>query len=337
MKYSKNEIRPAARRYRVSLGLAAALAGLAPALPSFAQGYPSRPVRLVIPYPPGGGIDLVGRPLAQRLGESLGQTVIVDNKGGASGMIAMEDVAKAPPDGHTIVLALNTQLAVNPALFSRVPYDPFKDFVPVALLGWAPYMLVVNPKLPVKDVKELVALARAKPGSITYASSGNGSGAHLAAEMIKTATGTNMLHVPYKATAEGVRDVISGEVQMMFATIGTVAGHVKAGTLRALAVSGMTRSPAVPDVPTVIESGGLPGFEATVWYGILAPAGTPRDIVARLNADILKAIGDPEYKKRLAIEAVVITGSTPEEFASYMKSESGKWAQVVKASGAKVD
>lgn len=325
------------RRFGSALLAAAGLLGLLlQPLSASAQSYPSRPIRLVIPYPPGGGIDLVGRPLAEKLSMALGQPVVVDNKGGASGIIAMEHVANSPPDGYTIVLALATQIAVNPALFAKVPYDPVKDFAPIALLGSAPYVLVVNPKLPVNTLGDILALAKAKPRGMTYASSGNGSGAHLSTEMIKTMAGVDIVHVPYKATATGIRDVMAGDVQLMFVTIGSVRGQVKGGLLKPIAVSGAKRSPAMPDVPTVAESG-LPGFESVVWYGILAPAGTPADIVARLNTEIVKAIQAPDYRQRLAAEAVELSGSTPEEFRVYIKSELGKWAKVIKDSGAKLD
>ena len=305
-------------------------------LSASAQSYPDKPIRLVIPYPPGGGIDLVGRPLAEKLGEAFGKVVVVDNKGGASGNIAMQHVAASPPDGYTIILALNTQIAVNPALFTKLPYDTVKDFAPISLIGSAPYLLVANPKFPVASVRDIIALVKAKPGAVSYASAGNGSGAHLSTEMIKTMAGVNIVHVPYKAIATGIIDVIAGNVQIMFVTIGSVKGHVSAGRLKAIAVSGAKRSPAIPEVPTVAESG-LPGFDSGVWYGILAPAGTPADIVARLNGEILKAIKSPDYQKRLAAEAVELSGSTPEEFRVYIGSELGKWAKVVKDSGAKLD
>jgi tripartite-type tricarboxylate transporter receptor subunit TctC len=327
--------RPSKSAARTGLAAATLLLALLP-LAASAQSYPDKPVRLVIPYPPGGGIDIVGRPLADKLGELLGQPVVVDNKGGASGIVAMQHVAASAPDGYTIVLALNTQIAVNPALFAKLPYDPVKDFVPIALLGSAPYLLVAAPKLPVSTVREVIAMARAKPGGMSYASSGNGSGAHLSMEMIKTMAGIDVVHVPYKATPTGVRDVMVGDVQLMFVTIGTVRGQVKAGTLRPLAVSSAKRSAAIPEIPTVAESG-LPGFESVVWYGIFAPAGTPASIVTRLNTEILKAIKAPDYQQRLAVEAVELTGSTPEELQAYVKTELGKWAQVVKDSGAKLD
>jgi tripartite-type tricarboxylate transporter receptor subunit TctC len=313
----------------VLLALAVATAGAQ-------SDYPRRSVRLVLPFPAGGGIDLVARPLAEKLTEALGQAVVVDNMGGANGIVAMQHVAGAPPDGHTIILALSSQIVVNPALYGKLPYDSLKDFAPVALIGATPYLLVAAPKVPIENMRDFLARAKARPGAINYASSGNGSGAHLSMEIIKSMTGINVIHVPYKATSNGVKDVMAGEVELMFVTIGTVRNQIQAGLLKAVAVTGAKRSPAVPNVPTIAESG-LPGYESVVWYAVLAPAGTPQPVVARLNAEILKIVRGPEYQQRLAREAVEVSGSSPEELQAYTRSELVKWAKIVKDSGAKVD
>ena len=300
------------------------------------EGYPRKPIRLVLPFPSGGGVDLVARPLAEKLGEALGQNVIVENMGGASGIVAMQHVANSAPDGHTLILALSTQVAVNPALFSKVPYDSVKDFAPVSLIGFTPYLLVASPKFPVESLRNVISQSREKPGSINYASSGNGSGAHLAMEMIKSEAQIDLVHVPYKATPSGVRDVMAGEVQLMFVTIGTVKNQVKAGLLKPLAVTSLKRSSVIPQVPTVAEAG-LPNYESVVWYSVLAPAGTPTFIVSKLNLEINKILKTQDYQQRLSQEAVEASGGSPEQLQSFIKSEMIKWAKVVKSSGAKVD
>jgi len=300
------------------------------------DSYPRKPIRLVLPFPSGGGVDLVARPLAEKLSEALGQNVVVENMGGGSGIVAMQHVANSAPDGHTLILALSTQVAVNPALFSKVPYDSIKDFAPVTLIGFTPYLLVASPKFQVDSLKNVISLSKEKPGSINYASSGNGSGAHLAMEMIKSDAQIDLVHVPYKATPSGVRDVMAGEVQLMFVTIGTVRNQVKAGLLKPLAVTSLKRSGVMPQVPTVAESG-LPNYESVVWYSVLAPAGTPLAIVSKLNQEINKVLKSQDYQQRLAQEAVEVSGSSPEQLQTFMKSEMIKWAKVVKDSGAKVD
>jgi len=319
------------------LTAAVALAFTAALTPAHAQttAFPSKPIRLIIPYPPGGGSDTIARPVVQRLGENLKQTVIVDNRGGAGGNIGMEIAAKSPPDGHTIVFALTAQLAVNPALYSKVPYDPIKDFEPITLLGTGPYVLVVHPWLPVKNVKDLIALARARPGQLTYASSGNGSGGHLANELLNSMTKVKMLHIPYKGGGPALTDVLAGNVQVLFSTWIAGKPHIDSGRVRALGVSTAKRLSGA-DIPTIAESG-VPGFDAGVWYAFLAPAGTPKDIVGKLNAEILKAAGHPEVKQVFARAAVEPIGSTPDELAKFMKSEIVKWAKVVKDANVRVD
>jgi len=304
--------------------------------PAGAQPFPSKPIRLVLPYPPGGGSDTIARPMAQKLTENLGQQVIVENRGGANGNIGMEAVARSPADGYTIVLALTAQLAINPSLYQKIPYDPVKDYAPITLLGSGTYLLVVHPSLPVKSVKELIALARARPGELAYSSSGNGSGGHLAAELLNSMTGIRMLHVPYKGGGPALMDLIAGQVQVLFATQLASWSHVQSGRVRALAVSTAKRPASLPDLPTIAEAG-VPGYDSGVWYGILAPAGTPRDIIARLNSEIVRVLNQPDYRKFLVGNAIEPVGSPPEQLGQYIKSEIVKWAKVVKDAGVRVD
>ncbi len=314
--------------------IAAALAAVTPGI--HAQSYPNKPIRLVMPYPPGGGSDTIARPLAQRLAAGLGQQVIVDNRGGASGNIGMEAAARAAPDGYTIVMALNAQLAVNPSLFKKLPYDPIKDFAPITLMANGPYILVVHSSLPVKSVKEFVALARKRPGKIAYASSGNGSGGHLAAAMLGSMTGIKMLHVPYKGGGPALVDFLAGNVQMLFLPYATGKGHIESGRIRALAVSTAKRPAVIPDLPTMAEAG-VPGYDSGVWYAMLAPAGTPREIVDRLNREIGAALKQPDYAKMLFDGAIDPVGSTPEELVRYISTEIVKYAKVIKEAGVQVD
>jgi tripartite-type tricarboxylate transporter receptor subunit TctC len=307
-----------------------------PASTGAGQAYPVKPIRLVLPYPPGGGSDTIGRPLAQKMSEGLGQQVVVENRGGANGNIGMEHVARAAPDGYTIVLALTAQLAVNPGLYSKVPYDPVRDYAPITLLGTGTYILVVHPSLPVHSVKALIALAKARPGQIAYSSSGNGSGGHLAAELLNSMAGIRMLHVPYKGGGPALMDLIAGQVQVLFATQLASWPHIQSGRIRALAVSTARRPASIPNLPTVAETG-LPGYDAGVWYGILAPAGTPREIIARLNAEIVRALSAPDYRKFLVGNGIDPIGSPPGELAQYIQSELVKWAKVVKDAHVRID
>jgi tripartite-type tricarboxylate transporter receptor subunit TctC len=317
-----------------SLLLSALLVSIAGA-PAAAQGYPAKPVRLVIPYPPGGGSDTIARPLAQKLTESMGHPFIVDNRGGASGNIGMENVARAAPDGYTLVFALNAQLAVNPSLFRKIPYDPVKDFEPITQLGTGAYLLVVHPSLPVKSVKELIALVRSRPGQITYASSGNGSGGHLAAELLNTMTGIRMVHIPYKGGGPALVDLLAGHVQVLFATHLSSAPHLQTGRLRALAVSTARRASGL-DLPTIAEAG-VPGYDSGVWYAVLAPAGTSREIVAKLHAEIVRALAQPDFRGMLTRNSIEPIGGTPAELAAYIRSEITKYAKVVKDANIQVD
>jgi tripartite-type tricarboxylate transporter receptor subunit TctC len=301
-----------------------------------AQTYPVKPVRLVIPYPPGGGSDTIGRPLAQKLGEGLGQQVVVENRGGANGNIGMEAVARSAPDGYTLVFALSAQLAINPGLYQKLPYDPLRDFAPITLLGEGGYILVVHPSLPAKSVKELLALAKARPGQIAYSSSGNGSGGHLAIELLNSMAGIRMLHVPYKGGGPALMDLIAGQVQVLFATQLASWPHVQSGRVRALAVSTAKRPASVPDLPTVSEAG-LPGYDSGVWYAVLAPAGTPRDIISRINGEVVRALKQPDYRGLLVNNTIEPIGSPPERLTQYIKSELAKWARVIKAADVRID
>ena len=305
---------------------------------AFAQGtagFPTKPIRIVIPYPPGGGTDAIGRPLAQRLAENTRQQVIIDNRGGAGGNIGMEAVAKSPPDGYTLVLALTAQLAVNQSLFKRLPYDPVKDFEPITLLGTGPYTLLVHPSLPAKDVKSLIALAKARPGQILYGSAGNGSGAHLATELMNGMAGIRMIHVPYKGAGPALVDLIGGQTQIMFASFLASTPHIESGRLRALGVSTPKRLAGV-GIPTIAEAA-LPGYDAGVWYAVLAPAGTAKDLVGRLHAEIAKAAGHAEMKQLFARAGIEPIVSMPEELASYIRSEAAKWAKVIRDAKIAVD
>ncbi len=307
--------------------------------PLWAQGagdFPSKPIRLVIPYPPGGGMDTIGRPFARQLSENIGQQVVVDNRGGANGTIGMEIVARANPDGYTIGFALSAQLAINPGLYKKLAYDPVKDFEPLTLFADGCYLLVVNPAVPAKSVKELIALARAKPNGLIMASSGNGSGGHLSAALLMSMTGTKLLHVPYKGGDPALVAVLSGEAQTLFATYAASKGHIAAGRLRALGVSTAKRPAAISDIPTIAEAG-VSGYESSPWYAYVAPAGTPRALVTRLNREIVRALNHPEYRKFLLGSAIEPIGSSPERLRAYIKTEMVKWAGVIKSAGARID
>ena len=312
------------------------LAALGAVAPAAAQPYPLKPVRLVLPYPPGGGSDTIGRPLAQKMSEGLGQQVVVENRGGANGNIGMEAVARSAPDGYTIVFALSAQLAINPGLYQKIPYDPLRDYAPVTLFGSGVYLLVVHPSLPVKSVKELVALAKARPGQLAYSSSGNGSGGHLAAELLNSMTGIRMLHVPYKGGGPALMDLIAGQVQVLFATQLASWPHVQGGRVRALGVSTAKRPSSLPDLPTIAESG-VAGYDSGVWYAVLAPAGTPREIIAKLNGEIVRALNLPDYRGFLVNNGIEPIGSPPEELTRTIKVELAKWAKVIKDAGVRVD
>jgi tripartite-type tricarboxylate transporter receptor subunit TctC len=301
-----------------------------------AQSYPAKPIHLIVPFPPGGGNDTVARAIAQQIGPDLGQPVVVDNRPGAGGSVGAELAAKSPPDGYTLFLAGVGSHAVNPNLHSRLPYDPVRDFAPITLVASAPSVLVVNPAVPARSVAELTAYARANPGKLNYASNGQGSAAQLAAAMYESMAGVKMVHVPYKGIAPALTDLLSGEVQLMFGTVVALVPHIQAGKLRALAVTSRSRSALLPEVPTLAESG-LPDYEAGSWYGIMAPAGTPRDVVERLHAAIVKALAQPEVAKRLAAEGAIVIGSTPAAFGAHIKAELARVAAVVRAAGIRIE
>jgi tripartite-type tricarboxylate transporter receptor subunit TctC len=300
---------------------------LAAATNAWCQTYPTKPVRLISPYPPGGGTDATARIIAQALGDQLGQQVIVDSRGGASGRIGTEVAAKAPPDGYTLVLGNVAPLAILPASGVKLPYDAMRDFQPVSLVATSDYILTVHPSLPARSVKELINLARGKPGALTYASSGNLGGPHLAGELINLLGKVNILHVPYKGNGPAAVAILTGEASMMFGSGPSVVPQMDAGKLRALATTGPKRT--IPDLPTMAEL--LPGYEVTQWYGILVPANTPKDIVTRLHKEIVAAIANPRIGSALVKLGTQPVSTTPEEFGKYIQSESAKYAKVIKA------
>ena len=297
--------------------------------------YPTKPIRFIVPYAAGGNGDVVSRLLGSRLSPALGQQVVIDNRGGAGGNIGAEAAARAAPDGHTIVLGTNTH-AINMSLYSRPGYDLLKDFAPVSLVSSAPLVLMVHPSLPVKNVRELISLAKASPGKLNYGSGGSGSSAHITTELLKTQAGINLVHVPYKGVAQAMTDLMAGQVQVMFNATSTAVDHMRSKRVKGLAISSAKRSALVPDLPTIAESG-VPGFEAVIWQGVLAPAGTSRAIVERLNREIANALASPDAQKQFLAVGVDAMPSTPSQFQAYITTEISKWAKVIKASGAKVD
>jgi tripartite-type tricarboxylate transporter receptor subunit TctC len=299
-----------------------------------AQGYPSKPVKMVVGFPPGGGTDILARIVAQKLSEAWGQPVIVENHPGASATIGANVVAKAAPDGYTLEMGQLTPNAIAPALYAKLPYDAVKDFVPIILVGTSPNVLVINPALPAKNVAELVALAKSKPGKLTYASSGSGSLQHIAAELFKSVAKVDILHVPFKGSGQAVTDLMSGQVDMNFDSIPAVIQHVKSGKLRALAVTAAKRASAFPELPAIAESG-YKGYDLTTWWGLFAPAGTPADVVARVHRDTLAALQNAELKERFANLSVDPGGGTSREFADYVRQEIAKYDKMVKQLGIK--
>jgi tripartite-type tricarboxylate transporter receptor subunit TctC len=299
-----------------------------------AQSYPAKPIRLVVPLAPGGPSDILARTVAAKVTEGIGQSVIVDNRPGAGGSIGADIVAKAPPDGYTIILVSNS-LSINASLYPKLPYDTLRDLAPITLLAFAPYILTVHPSLPVKTPKELIALAKSQPGQLNYASGGSGTGPHMAMEFFKLTTGTRLLHIPYKGAGPALIDTIAGQCQVLMVNIIAGLPHVKGGRLRALAVSSAKRASVAPELPPLSDT--IAGFDESGQHGILAPGGTSREIVQRLNAEIVKALNSNEIKSRLAAEGAEVAGSTPEQYAASLKSDVAKWAKVIKASGIKVD
>ena len=323
---------------RIVLRLIACIALACAAAPGFAQApYPNHPIRIVVPFPAGGTTDIIARAVAQKLTEATGQPVVVDNRPGAGGNIGSELVAKAAPDGYTLLMGTVGTHAINPNLYAKMPYDHVRDFAPVILVAGVPNVLEVYPGLPINSVQELIAYGKANPGKLNFASSGSGTSIHLSGELFKTMTGVQMAHIPYKGSAPALQDLVGGQVQLMFDNLPSSLALIKAGKLRALAVTSAQRSSALPDVPTVAEAG-LPGFEASSWFGLLAPAGTPKEIVAKLNGEVAKWLATPDAKEKLAAQgAIANTGLTPDDFTRHIATETAKWQKVVKESGAKVD
>jgi len=302
---------------------------------ALAQTYPAKPVRVIIPWPPGGGADIVGRALAQRLSEHFRQQFVVDNRPGASGNVGTEVAARSPADGYTL-LVIGANHATNTHLYSRLAFDPVKDFAPVSLLTGAPNILVVHPSLPARSVKEVLALARARPGQMSYGSAGNGTTGHLAMELLRMHAGVQMTHVPYKGGSQFLTDLVGGQVSLGFENVLSSSPLIRSGRLRGLASTGSKRSPALPDIPTVAESG-VPGFEVVLWQGLLVPAGTPRAIVDQLHAATVASLQTPQLRERFAQLNVEAIGSTPEEFAAYLRNDLEKWGKVIRAIGVRLD
>ena len=306
------------------------------ALPALAQPTPARPVRLVVTFAAGGGADLVARALAPRLSEALGQTMVVENRAGANGAVGAEAVAKALADGHTLLLGAAGTMVVAPHLNPMLLFDTFKDFAPVSLVATSPFAVVVHPAVKAASIRDLVALARAAPGSLSFGTSGTGGSPHLAGELFKSLTGTSLLHVPYKGLAPAITDLLGGQIQVMFADVGLVNAHLKAGKLRGLATTGATRSTLLPDLPTVAEAG-VPGYAGGTWYGIFAPAGTAAAIVTRLNEETRKALALPEVRAALLALGVEGAGNTPEQFVTFVRDEHAKWGKVIREGGIRAE
>ena len=316
-----------------ALLLAALLAGVTSL--AGAQSYPARSIRFVVPFAPGGGNDILGRVVAQKLHEGFGVPVVVDNRGGAGGTIGTDIVSKSPPDGYTMLIN-NVSLAVNVTLYSKLPYDTLRDLEPVSLAGRQPNILVVHPSLPVKSVKELLALAKARPGALAFASGGIGSSSHLSAELLKYMTKIDLVHVPYKGMGPALVDLVSGQTQLAMATMASALPHVRSKRIRALAVSTGKRVAVVPDVPTMMEAG-VKDFDYSTWYGVLVPAGTPQAVITRLNAELVKVLAMPDVKERFGAQGVEPAATTPQEFKSFLQGEVRRWAPVIKAAGMKVN
>jgi tripartite-type tricarboxylate transporter receptor subunit TctC len=317
------------RRSLIVLAAGAALAGSLQA-----QAWPAKPIRLVVPFPAGGGTDLITREVANKLAGS-GYTIVVDNKPGSGGNIGVDAAAKAPADGYTFVMGQTSNLAINPTLYPKLPYDAEKDLTPVSLVASAPLVIVVGADSPYKTLADVVNAAKAKPGSINYATSGNGTVAHLAAESFQKAANVKLTHIPYKGAAQGSTDVISGQVQLYVSSIPTLLGYIKGGKMRPIAVTSAKRADDLPQVPTIAES--YPGFEAVTWFGVVGPANLPKDVVAKLNADINKALKDADLRRKLGDQGADVAGSTPEQFGKLIRDDIARWGRIVRESGAKVD
>lgn len=313
------------------IALTACCAAIATNAPATAQNYPSRTVRIIVPGPPGGGADILARAVAQKLAENLGQQFVVDNRAGASGIIGTELVARAAPDGYTIMIGHSGTHAINLSLRKTLPYHPVKDFTPLTLVAHVPNILVAHPALPARTIKELIALAKARPGEMTYASAGTGFSQHLAGVLFGDMARVKMLHVPYKGSAPGMTDVIAGNVMMMFPNVTAALPHIRTGRLRALGVTSLKRSEVLPAVPTIAET--LPGYEATAWFGFFAPAGLPPELTQSLNAEMVKALNDARVRELIRSQGAEIVGDTPEQFLAFVNAEIAKWAKVIASAG----
>jgi tripartite-type tricarboxylate transporter receptor subunit TctC len=323
------------RSFCAWLVMLACLSTLAPT-PADAQAWPAKPIRFIVPFPPGGATDVLTRTIAPKLADALGQQVVVDNRSGAGGMIGVQLTAKAPPDGYTMVLATFGPIAINPSLYVKMPYDPVKELAPVSLAGNIYNVLVVHPALPAASVKELIALARQRPGELNYGSSGPGAADHMAAELFQVMTKTRMVHVPYKGGPLAMVDLISGNLQLMFSTVPTASGLIKAGKVRAMAIANSTRFPAMPELPTIAEAG-VADFAVNNWCGVFVAGGTPAEVIARLNAELVKTLAMPDVRARLIEVGLEAVSNTPDAFAAYIRAETGKWAKVVKQANIKVE
>jgi tripartite-type tricarboxylate transporter receptor subunit TctC len=312
------------------------LAALTAALPAHAQTFPAKPIRLICPFPPGGAVDIASRAIANEMSKTIGQQVIVENKPGAGGNIGGAEAARSPADGYTMFMTTSGINAINPALYSKMSFDPNKDLVPVAALVSLNNVLVLHPSVPAKSVAEVIAMVKAQPGKINYASSGNGTSIHMSGEMFKYLAKIDILHIPYKGSSPAVADLLGGQVMMIFDNIPSALPHIKAGKLRAVATTGARRDPALPELPTIAEAG-IPGYESGVWFGLVVPAGTPREIIAKLNAEAVKATRSAEFVTRMTGLGYNIMGGTPEQMADLLKKEVASWGPIVRASGARVD
>ncbi len=301
-----------------------------------AQSWPARPLHIIVPFPPGGAVDILGRAVGQKLGDALGESVVIDNRAGAGGVVGTEAAAKSPADGYTLLMGSTSTISINPALVSKPTYDPAHDFLPISQLAFVPHMLVIGAAVPAANLREFIAYVKANPGRVNYASAGNGTPHHIAGEMFKQAAGVDMVHVPYKGTGPAINDLLAGQVSFMSVEILAALPHVRAGKLRALGVATSARSDVAPEVPTVAEAG-LPGFEVTSWYGVFAPAGTPAPIIQRVAAEMARAVAQADFRERLASLGASPVGSGPEEFARFLRSENARWANAVRVSGAKQD
>ena len=306
------------------------------AAPTFAQSYPTKTLRVIVPFPAAGGTDIIAREVTNKLSSTLGWTIVVENKPGSGGNLGVDAAAKSPADGYTIALGQTSNLAINPTLFSKMPYDSVKDLTPVVLVASAPLVLVVGADSPLKTLADVVSASKAKPASLNFASSGNGTVAHLASELFQKTAGVKFTHIPYKGAAQAATDVVGGQVQLYMSSVPTLIGHIRSGKMRAIAVTSLSRVDDLPQVPTIAESGYI-GFEAVTWFGFVAPTGVPKDIVMRLNTEINKALQAADVKKKLNDQGTDVLGGTPEQFGALIKSDLARWAPIIKESGAKLD